>query len=681
MPADGPIRIAVLGGGCGAMAAAFELTATPALRARHDVTVYQLGWRLGGKGASGRNMARAARIEEHGLHMWMGFYENAFRAMQACYGEWLAPKPAGFPWKHWTDAFHAQRRITLQEPLPDGTWETWNVDCPRLPRTPGDGHHFSVVALLVALLEWLLERLAGSPHPAHRAAAHHVQRAHAHASGLHPEPGRQRPEQHERVRAALRDARAAMAEVPPTPPVAGEDHGWRRLRLLVDLGLALGKGIAEDVLRHGPTGFDRLNDVEFRAWLREHGAADVTTWSAPIRALYDLGFAYARGDSSSPDNAQVAAGIALRILLLIMFGTKDAPLWKMQAGMGDTVFSPFYEVLRGRGVKFEFFHRVERLEPSATGTLVQRIHLARQVRVRRPTYEPLVEVPKVPGVPGLPCWPSEPRWEQIENGAAIAERLRRDGVTLESPGYRLPDEEPLLLELGTHYDLVVLGISLGALSQVCGDLAAVNPVWGDMVANVPTVGTQAFQVWLTASLEDLGWPAGDTVQTAYAEPFDSWGVMSHLIDREDWPPQGAPRSIHYFCGAMRDEDAGQVNPAAIAWLNAHAGHLWPRAIDRDTGRFDWRLLAGAHSSGDAPFDSQYWRANWEGSERYVLSTPGSIRFRLPPEASGFRNLFLAGDWTRTTLSAGCVESAMEAGMRASRAICGSPAAIARDEPI
>ena len=37
----------------GAIAAAFELTATPELRARHHVTVYQPGWRLGGKCASG----------------------------------------------------------------------------------------------------------------------------------------------------------------------------------------------------------------------------------------------------------------------------------------------------------------------------------------------------------------------------------------------------------------------------------------------------------------------------------------------------------------------------------------------------------------------------------------------------------------------------------------------------
>src|SRR2546425_4501635 len=45
-------KVAVLGGGPAAITAAFELTAAPELRDRFEVTVYQLGWRLGGKCAS-----------------------------------------------------------------------------------------------------------------------------------------------------------------------------------------------------------------------------------------------------------------------------------------------------------------------------------------------------------------------------------------------------------------------------------------------------------------------------------------------------------------------------------------------------------------------------------------------------------------------------------------------------
>ena len=57
-----------------------------------------MGWRLGGKGASGRNAAHGSRIEEHGLHIWFGFYDNAFLTMRQCYEELArAPPTAALP--------------------------------------------------------------------------------------------------------------------------------------------------------------------------------------------------------------------------------------------------------------------------------------------------------------------------------------------------------------------------------------------------------------------------------------------------------------------------------------------------------------------------------------------------------------------------------------------------------
>src|SRR4030095_11081049 len=94
------IRVAIVGGGCAAMAAALELT-RPEQEGRYAVTVYQLGWRLGGKGASGRGAS--GRIEEHGLHVWMGWYENAFRLMRDCYRELNRDQSCRIA--EWTDAF------------------------------------------------------------------------------------------------------------------------------------------------------------------------------------------------------------------------------------------------------------------------------------------------------------------------------------------------------------------------------------------------------------------------------------------------------------------------------------------------------------------------------------------------------------------------------------------------
>jgi len=66
------------------------------------------------------------------------------------------------------------------------------------------------------------------------------------------------------------------------------------------------------------------------------------------------------------------------------------------------------------------------------------------------------------------------------------------------------------------------------------------------------------------------------------------------------------------------------------------------------------------------------KANVWPSELYTLSLPGTTRFRLRSDDSGFDNLFLAGDWTLTDLNVGCFEAAVISGMMASRAICSEP---------
>ena len=128
-------KVAILGGGVGGATAAFELTATPELRERFDVTLYQLGWRLGGKGASGRNAAAHDRIEEHGLHVWFGFYDHAFRVMRDAYSE--LGRPAGSPLASFEDAFKGCDQLVLYD-LVDGKWHANRIDCPRNVLRPGD---------------------------------------------------------------------------------------------------------------------------------------------------------------------------------------------------------------------------------------------------------------------------------------------------------------------------------------------------------------------------------------------------------------------------------------------------------------------------------------------------------------------------------------------------------------
>src|SRR4029450_3592863 len=68
------VRVAIVGGGCGGLAAAWHLTRPGAGHAeKYDVTVYERSWRLGGKAASGRG--RYGRLCGHGVHNLLGVCE------------------------------------------------------------------------------------------------------------------------------------------------------------------------------------------------------------------------------------------------------------------------------------------------------------------------------------------------------------------------------------------------------------------------------------------------------------------------------------------------------------------------------------------------------------------------------------------------------------------------------
>ena len=141
MPAVKPIRVAIIGGGCAAITTAFELS-RPEHGGRFDVTVYQQGWRLGGKGASGRG--KAGRIEEHGLHLWMGHYDNAFHLMRECYRE-LGRDPETCPIADWTDAFAPDPYVGIMEQGKEDDWQLqpWRrlmAQFPPFPGMPGDPH-------------------------------------------------------------------------------------------------------------------------------------------------------------------------------------------------------------------------------------------------------------------------------------------------------------------------------------------------------------------------------------------------------------------------------------------------------------------------------------------------------------------------------------------------------------
>ena len=115
-------------------------------------------------------------------------------------------------------------------------------------------------------------------------------------------------------------------------------------------------------------------------------------------------------------------------------------------------------------------------------------------------------------------------------------------------------------------------------------------------------------------------------------------------------------------------------------MNNHIQQFWPKAVD-SSGKFRWEILIdsekpnGGDESGatEASFDSQFWKANVNASDRYVLSLPGTSKYRISPLDMSYDNLTIAGDWTACSHNAGCVEAAMMSGRLAAHALSGYPA--------
>lgn len=686
---QGRKKVAILGGGVGAIWAAYQLTSFPDWDKRFDITLYQMGWRLGGKCASGRNAQAGQRIEEHGLHIWSGFYDNAIKVMKQCYAE---AQPLGGVFPSFDDAFRPFNNIVLAERV-DGQWQPWHLQPPGNSQVPGEGGmllspwNYACMTLdwLKSLFEgnaaqrpplgarahaalpaWVRDLLPG-PVPAPTTHLHHL--AHL-AQGLPGDPARHPAEGRRALLFLLEGAAADLHRVYEQCAAAGDLA--RRLFNLFDLGLAAVRGaIIDNVLLEG---FDVIDQYEISEWLARHGAHPQSLDSACARGIYDYAFGFSRGHADRQHRA-IAAGTSLRGVCRLMFTYKGAYFFKMQGGMGDTVFTPFYKVLKQRGVKFRFFHKVTALEADADGCGIERIHLQRQADTLQDEYQPLVPVK------GLDCWPSQPDFAQLRQG----QTLRRRGIDLESSWADWPGVAQLQLRRGRDFDQVILGISLGGLAEICGDLAVKDPAWDAMLRKVKTTRTLACQLWLKQPTEKTGWGFGQSILTCYAENFDTWADMSQLLPVEDWPQDQEPGSVAYFCGPMADDEqqAPYSDPAypqtqyeavreqARQWLQQNAGWIWPKMMQPRSGklRLDQLVCAGGER-GEARFDQQYFRANIDPSERYVLSVPGSSQFRLRSDESGFDNLYLAGDWTYNGINAGCVEAAAMSGMRAAAGLAG-----------
>jgi uncharacterized protein with NAD-binding domain and iron-sulfur cluster len=680
---SGGEKIAILGGGMGGLAAALELS-DPKNPRPYEINVYQLGWRLGGKAASGRNQdaEKGMRIEEHGIHVLFGFYDNIFSILRRCYEE--IHNPGGGQSFDPNDVFAKQSRITLADKV-KGSWGTWSYDFPVRPGCPDDAY--------AAPNKWdLLELMCGFI--ADKTNQYELTREAKLAERI-------------RLEIALLGGRAAVSgSAPAQPPVFPERLLKRQLRelcrelkskvamkafggrgrllwLMVQFAACVAYGMAVDGLV--TRSVTKINHRDFGRWLKSHGASRELLDSVLIRAFYDLVFAYPLGDLRQ--RGDLEAGTNLNIFLNAL-SYRGPLMWEARAGTGDVIFAPLYQVLRRRGVKFQFFHRVTGLRLNAAGTRVQQVLISRQVQMANgrcySDYEPLEPLP-----PFL-CWPSRPKYSQIVEGDELCARK----IDLESFWTDWVDTGgSLTLEAGRDFSRVIFAIPLGAVPFVCADVVAAKRPWRSLIDHVTTVQTQGLQLWFRVDLEGLGWRDGKVVLGGYdCTPLDSWAPMDHFWNAERWP-EGLVNGVSYLCGPLRGPafapDPGHrdyplqqysaVQDCALDFLTHRTRPLWPMASG--SGGFDWQLLvATAGATGPQRLNEQYLRPNIDPGERYVQSPAGSSIYRMCTDGSGLSNLFLAGDWTRNGLNIGCIEAAAISGRQAARAISGFPETIPREKP-
>jgi len=471
------------------------------------------------------------------------------------------------------------------------------------------------------------------------------------------------------------------------------DTAARRIWELIDLLAANIRGVIVAGL-DGDDDFSSLDEWNYIDWLRMNRISERTLRNPIIRGAHDLGFAYRDGNSRDP---QIAAGQALNAGCRFFFMYKGALFWRMKAGMGDVVFAPMYLALRARGVKFRFFHRLDDIELNADATAVTRLRFGRQLRLKDEdtaagtNYQPLVAVAgknmsgwrtcvdsgQVQGDPPPKGLDFESIWCEWNAGDVVFATVGE------------PSADSTRADCIGHFTDVIVTVPVAALGRVSQRLAhAEHPAghrWRAMLDNIGTVATQAMQLWVCKPTHELGWMHGQVSFSAFVHPFDTWADLSQLVKVENQP---CAQGVHYFCSVLPDsqvrlsEDGRTVDVKATldlvkenarCFIDDWLYQLWPDAVHRYPNAFKRELLVGVPSGGIVdPLDTQHIVANVDPAQRYTQSLPGTTKYRIRPDQTGFEHLVIAGDWTECGLNFGCVEGAVISGKLASAAITSFP---------
>jgi uncharacterized protein with NAD-binding domain and iron-sulfur cluster len=251
-----------------------------------------------------------------------------------------------------------------------------------------------------------------------------------------------------------------------------------------------------------------------------------------------------------------------------------------------------------------------------------------------------------------------------------------------------------VLRRGVHFDDIILGIPIGATAKICAGIVERRDAWKKMVDNVRITPTLGVQIWLRPTLAELGmdlaqWgmPPGDEPNSViYADLLYSWTDMGLVMPFEGWQPDEVPGQLSYYCGTwplegplppfsdhgFPERERARLMEYTRSWLGKNMGYFGPKAV-KPGKVFDFSLLVDPTDPGNESgrsdeqrFRSQWFVANIEPTNQYTLAWPDTDRFRLRADQSGYRNLFLCGDWTNFGLNIGHMEGAVTSGLLAAQ---------------
>ena len=804
-------KIAILGGGIAALSTAFYLTQEE--RERYDITVYQMGWRLGGKLASGRNKEKCYRSEEHGLHVWFGFYENAFKLLRDCYEAW--EPNLNVPFKKWDDAFSPLKETLVGDSKEEPPY--WRITMPQIPDNmklphqqgePGDGSFAMTPWESIAGAFWMINAsiyaiLSHAQEQEDREDLfdflHRKVSPDASVSSLFQKATRRITELEFNKSLDLFQSIAWFKEASPTdttedltshlkeemtslfhlltsawrePDGVASLHetlgGWlfssflwthsldndhrqhdpkhykglstllthfkdlfyrefkdiigetgnkwmRRLWCVIDFGAAFVRGLFNPKYGIWPEGnLNAIDHLEFGDWLCDNGLSRESLDAPILNAYYNMGFMFLGGDNNKPN---IAAGHAVQVLLR-MLNFRQSVLFVPNFGIGECLITPLYEVLRERGVKFQFFHKVKYLSLSQNKKSVAKIQLEVQARIKdeggisvekkQPQYQPIfpLHFPQKNGeVQSFHCWPTEPLWDQIENADQLKAKMQQNHTSFESHWFQYPEDikpDTCTLEQGRDFDTVVLGISLGAFKKfnheptMCDDLFQANKAFRQCAENLEIVPTLAVQTWVNVPLEDLNPDLKDTTpaMSGGALWMNIWADMTPVTQWEKFPSESHAEAVHYFCSNLHtnlhkapsyDTEVPKlayekVVQLARDWFE-NPSTVWPKKRrENDNGETTWDWLTTCDPKeaplvGEERLRWQLLRANISPTDCCVSGFSNTFQYRLNTDESGFNNLYLTGAWIRTGFNGSSVEGAVMSGKQCARAISGQPLTI------